>query len=202
MNELRTTIVNNIKYVIVNCGTCNKEFLKNIHYYASQLKRSKSGKLYCSLHCSKIGHEVTEDTKSKIRSKQFGISVMSRGKPGRIIPQEVRDKIRNSKLGVPTPKDWEGMRKELNMYEGLIDTKVIPLIKPVPDGILIQNGQVIAVEIEKEPYEYGIRTKMKYYDNIKYFDKVIIIWYRDNERVGEFHKINGIWSDLIPTPAG
>ncbi|MDE1814826.1 MAG: hypothetical protein KGI05_09235 [Thaumarchaeota archaeon] len=202
MKIIQTKLINGISYTVFLCSTCEKETTLQTRTFNHRLKKSKTNRIYCSLKCSHPTWNISEEGQKNLWFKQKGISVMSRGRKGRIISQEVRDKIRNSKLGVPSPKDWEGMRKELNMYEGLIDTKVIPLIKPVPDGILIQNGQVIAVEIEKEPYEYGIRTKMKYYDNIKYFDKVIIIWYRDNERIGEYHKINGVWSGLIPTPAG
>lgn len=192
-------IINNKTFVKVNCSKCGKEIIRLKCYYNHQIKRSKSGKPYCSASCAKDNRYLSPESIQKIKYKQKGISVMSRGRKGHIITQETKDKIRLSKLGVPAPKDFQVIINEIKLEES---TKTIPLVKRIPDGIIIRNNKVIAFEVEKEPAMWGIRNKMNLYDDDTIYDEVIIIWYRDNIKIGKFHKVNGVWSGLIPTPAG
>ncbi|MDE1814297.1 MAG: hypothetical protein KGH87_08210 [Thaumarchaeota archaeon] len=198
---METLRINNITHVKFNCPKCNKETIIEKRKYDNRLKNSKRHLVFCSLECSNNIHIVTDDMRERISKKQRGISVMSRGRPGHITTEETRRKISLSKTGQSYPKDWNIILEELQNQKF---DRSMPLIKPVPDAIMIKDGKVIALEVEKETGEYGIRDKMKLYENVTYFDQVIIVWYRTDtrERVGEFHKVNGVWSDLIPTPVG
>lgn len=197
------------------CGTCGKNMLLNRWDYNSRLKNSNSNKLFCSNTCSLTGRKVSRETKQKlsqsqkgisvpsrgkspseevrkkISSSQKGISVMSRGRKGRILPENVKEKIRRSKIGIPSIKDNDIILNDLKTRDY---DKAITTIKVIPDAIMVKNGKLIALEVEKKKYEYDIRKKMDNYINDE-FDKVIISWYLPNgEKVRDFVRENGIWN--------
>jgi len=82
---------------------------------------------------------------SIISLAQKGISVPSRGRPGHIVSDVTREKIRNKKLGKKLGKyDFDLVRREVAL-EGaqryLITSRVIP------DAIMVEGSNLIALEI-------------------------------------------------------
>lgn len=173
------------------CASCGKEFKLRRWDYNRRKKTSKRKQVFCSPKCSLTGQVLSEETKQKISVAQKGVSVMSRGRKGRIIPEDVKEKIRRSKIGIPNKKDNDIILNDLKTrhYD-----KVITTIKVIPDAIMVKDGKLIALEVEKKKYEYDIRKKMKNYINDE-FDIVIISWYLPNgEKVRDFIRENGIWN--------
>jgi hypothetical protein len=71
--------------------------------------------------------------------------------------------------------------------------------RPIPDTIYIEDGKLVALELEKKPNLGNIRRKMKLYESQDYgYDKVIIVWYTpDGVRRKEWILENGNWSKAI-----
>ena len=174
------------------CGRCEKEFYVRRWYHNQLAKDNKGRGHFCSRKCALIARNVSAEQRLKISIAQKGVSVMSRGRKGKVIPQDVREKIRNSKIGVPSKKDFEIVNtalKQLGVSKAAI-TKGL-----VPDAIFIENGRLVALEVEKKRYEVDIRRKMLAYDNRPDYDKVIIIWYSPSgEYLKTWTKDNGEWS--------
>jgi hypothetical protein len=156
------------------------------------MKKSSSGRIFCSKKCASTGRVFTQERKEKISLAQRGISVLSRGRPGKTIPQEIREKIRQTKLGMKLGKyDFDVITKELGIQK---PDRAVPLFGLIPDAIMLVGKKLIALEVEKKPIESDIRRKMKMYENISLFDEVRIVWYlRNGERFKEFRKTNGEW---------
>jgi len=102
-----------------------------------------------------------------------------------------------AKLGKPaSPVDYAIVLKELAFRK---KTKYAVTQGLIPDAIFIEDGKLVALEIEKEKWEAAIRLKMQAYNNRNDYDKVILVWYsRRGERLKEWQKENGEWK-LVPS---
>lgn len=182
--------------IILRCVVCKKEFLKEVSNYNQTLKRYPNQKQwFCSPECSytvrKGRPRQSDEVIERIRSKQLGVSVPSRGRKGHIITAETREKIRQSKLGIATKTDHSIILTELAFRKVKRFAVTHGLI---PDAIFIEDGKLVALEIEKERWESAIRTKMQGYNNRNDYDKVILVWYSPSgERLKEWIKENGDW---------
>jgi len=179
----------------LRCFTCGKQFLKETGLYNQTLKRyPNQERWFCSLECNikkRYGHPVSPEAVEKIRAKQLGISVLSRGRKGHIISEETREKIRQSKLGIATKVDHDIILTELG-YRKVKKYAVTHGL--IPDAIFIEDGKLVALEIEKERWESAITTKMQGYNNRNDYDKVILVWYSpEGKRLKEWQKDNGKW---------
>jgi hypothetical protein len=116
-------------------------------------------------------------TRQLISLAQKGISVPSRGRPGHIVSDETREKIRNIKLGKKLGKyDFDLVRREVAL-EGA--PRYIVTNPVIPDAIIIEGTNVIAVEIQKARWENDAKKKFANYDNNPNhgYDEVRIVWY-------------------------
>ena len=186
--------------VELECAECGKLFLKSKSKYEDILAEYPNQKRwFCGLECntkSKRGHPVSPDTIEKIRAKQLGVSVLSRGRMGHPVSEETKEKIRQKKLGVSVRSDHDIILKEL-VYRGTPKYAITKNI--IPDAIFLEDGKLVALEVEKKPWELSIRKKMKSYENSTDYDKVVIVWYSPSgERLKEWHKDNGEWT-LVPS---
>jgi len=182
--------------IITNCFRCDTELILLKWDYESRIKKN-NGRVYCSSRCSTLSRpdEIKQRDTDRIRKvalSQKGTSRPECGRKGHEVSQETRDKIRQSKLGKPSPKDTEIILSELkNQYY----QKAVTTIKLVPDAILFRDGKLIAFELEKKKWETDVRRKMKQYDNDTRYDEVIIVWYSpEGIRLKEYRKIAGEWS--------
>lgn len=67
----------------------------------------------------------------------------------------------------------------------------------VPNAIVVRDGKLIAIEIERERWESGVRHKMKSYDEYPAhgYDEVLLFWYTpDNIRRKVWTLKDGEWS--------
>lgn len=182
-------------YIFLECDVCHKTFSKPQWVYKQSLKKyPNQQRWFCSLECnykSRFGHKTPQEVKDKISQSQKGISVLSRGRLGHKISEEVKEKIRLKKLGKPSKQDHDIIIKELSFRK----TEKYAITKGlVPDAIFIQDGKLVALELEKKKWETDIREKMKMYENRNDYDKVIIVWYSpQGERLKEWQKDNGEW---------
>jgi len=144
------------------------------------------------MRCSGLGRKLTEEIVQKVISKQKGVSVIARGRIGHPVSQETREKIRLAKTGKRHFVDHDIIIREL-ACRGTQNFAVTNGL--IPDAIFIEDGKLVALEVEKERWETGIRKKMKSYDRRGDYDKVILVWYSpDGQRLKEWHKENGEWS--------
>jgi hypothetical protein len=138
------------------------------------------------------GHPVSEETRQKIILKQKGISKPQCGRAGHIVSEETKAKIRQSKLGKSWKADHDIILRELafTAREKFAITNGL-----IPDAIFIEDGKLVALEVEKKRWETDIKRKMKNYDKRGDYDKVIIVWYSlEGERLKEWHKERGEWT--------
>lgn len=190
-----TGSINLDHYDKLKCATCGELFLRQKGYIAKRLKEyPHQTKWYCSFKCnvkSRVGHPVTPESVAKIRAKQLGVSVLSRGRMGHSVSEETKEKIRQKKLGVSVRSDHDIILKEL-AYRGTPKYAITKNI--IPDAIFLEDGKLVALEVEKKPWELSIRKKMKSYENSTDYDKVVIVWYSPSgKRLKEWHKDNGEW---------
>ena len=165
---------NKEKYIQFVCPRCGKHFERIKWYYRLLMKDNKGRGPFCSRRCGLIARNVSDEQRRQVSESQKGISVMSRGRKGRIIPFEVREKIRKTKLGKPAPQDHAIVLSALE----LLGVKKAAVTKGlVPDAIFVKDGLLTALEVEKKKYEFDIRCKMQQYDNRTDYDKIIIMWY-------------------------
>jgi hypothetical protein len=182
-------------YIKLKCANCGKIFYKERGQYKHKLAEyPDQTNFYCSSKCDykkRIGHPVTPESVAKIRAKQLGISVLARGRVGHPVSEETKEKIRQKKLGVSCRSDHDIILKEL-AYRGTPKYAITKDI--IPDAIFIEDGKLVALEVEKKPWELSIRKKMKSYENSTDYDKVVVVWYSPKgERLKEWHKDNGEW---------
>ncbi len=177
--------------ITLKCTECHRTFYLERFVYNQRVKKTTIG-LFCSTKCATDNHNKSDEMRQRITATQTGVSVPARGRIGRRIPEAVREKIRLSKLGKPaSPVDYAIVLKELSFRK---KTKFAVTQGLIPDAIFIEDGKLVALEIEKERWETAIRTKMHAYDNRKDYDKVILVWYsRRGERLKEWQKENGEW---------
>ena len=177
----------------VECAHCKKPISMKRYTYNNKMKRNKRDGLFCSILCSSIGRIPSEETKQKLSQSQKGISVLSRGRPGTKVSEETKEKIRKSKLGKINGEQKHHIiiDKELSFRK----TDKYAITKGlVPDAIFIEDGKLVALEVEQKAHETNIREKMRMYENRNDYDKVIIVWYsRDGKRLKEWQKDNGEW---------
>lgn len=182
--------------VELECGVCHKKFIKLQWVYNQTLRRYPNQKrFFCSLKCNykaRFGHVTPQETRDKISRAQKGVSVMSRARPGHEVTDETREKIRQKKLGKPSKKDFDIIQRELAFRA----TGKYAITKGlVPDAIFIEDGKLVALEVEKERWYTGIKRKMQQYENRNDYDKVILVWYSpDGQRLKEWQKDNGEWT--------
>ena len=116
-----------------------------------------------------MGKTPSKETIKKISESQKWVSVLSRGRPGRVIPLEVRQKIRQTRLGQQaTETDWGIVHREMAL-RGI--SKYAITSRPIPDAVFIENGKLVALELEKKPMESEIRRKMKAYKDVRFMKK-------------------------------
>jgi hypothetical protein len=185
--------INPNSIISLRCKTCGKEFTRP-RWYQNTLDKDNQGRgPFCCRKCGQTGRVLSEESKKKISESQIGISVPSRGVDGHIVPEEVRMSIRLSKTGVSVKADWDIVDTAMKRL-GI--SRYALLRAPIPDSIFIENGKIVALEVEKKPWETDIRKKMKEYQEYHTkWDKVIIMWY---DLDGNFRKKwvleNGVWS--------
>jgi hypothetical protein len=174
------------------CSRCGIKFYIR-RWYHDQLKKDNKGRGYfCSRRCALIARNVSQEQRDKISKAQKGISVLSRGRKGKVIPPEVREKIRQSKLGKPSPQDYMIVHTAL---EALGVKKAAVTKGLVPDAIFVKDGLLTALEVEKKRIESDIRRKMAQYDNRDDYDKVIIMWYDPKGNyLKQWVKYKGEWN--------
>jgi hypothetical protein len=193
--KLRKDSIDYDTRIELECDVCHKIFLKERWKYNQTLRRYPNQiRWFCSLECnykSRFGHKTPQETRDKIRQSQKGISVLSRGRTGHKVSEEVKEKIRLKKLGIPHKEDHDVVVRELSFR----NTQKYAITKGlVPDAIFIEDGRLVALELEKKRHETEIRRKMKQYDNRNDYDKVIIVWYSpDGKRLKEWQKDKGEW---------
>ena len=176
----------------LQCPRCGIDFFIRRWRYKMQMDVNKGRGLFCSHRCSLIARNVSQEHRDKISKAQKGISVLSRGRKGKVIPLEVREKIRQSKLGKPSPQDYMIVHTAL---EALGVKKAAVTKGLVPDAIFVKDGLLTALEVEKKRIESDIRRKMAQYDNRDDYDKVIIMWYDPKGNyLKQWVKYKGEWN--------
>lgn len=180
--------------IIANCAYCKKEIEMELWQYNDRVKNNKGRGIFCSPEHALYGRSVSEETRNKISIAQKGISVPTRGRPGHKVSDETKEKIRLKKLGNMNggQKHHIIIHKELSFRK----TSKYAITKGlVPDAIFIEDGKLVALEIEHKKWETDIREKMKMYEDRNDYDKVIIVWYSpEGKRLKEWVKTNGEWT--------
>lgn len=184
-------------YITINCVNCNKEFVIRRWEYNDRIKRNQRG-IFCSSKCSLIGKNPSNETREKISQSQKGKSVLTRGRPGHVLTEETKEKIRQSKLQLNKKiiPDWEIVHKaaEIQNLKKYVITRA-----PIPDILFVdENGKLVAVEVEKKKWENEVRKKMDMHTLNTGYDKVILMWFLPT---GEFQKQwvfeNGKWTSVL-----
>lgn len=183
------------RWVLIRCGHCDKEFAVENNYLVRALKTSKGRGPFCSSHCSMLNRGKQKlETIQKIMNAQKGVSVLSRGRFGHVVSEETRAKLRElKKVQKPTQTDWDVVLREVE-HRGIKNGAI--MTAPIPDYVFIdEHGKLAAIEIEKEKWESGVRTKMREYTNFPdKWDKVILVWYSpEGKRMKEWILENGDW---------
>ncbi len=185
-------ILGNTKAITTtHCTSCNVIITLDDWEYRRRLKNERG--IFCSPKCALIGRRCDLETKTKISNSQKGISVLSRGRKGHIVTEETKEKIRQSRLGTSSIKDNN------IIIEDIISRKVQKYAlteKLIPDAIYIENGKLVALEIEKKSCESDAKRKMQNYEKRNGYDKVIIAWYsKDKKKIKEWIKEKGKWKE-------
>jgi hypothetical protein len=183
------------KLITLKCAECHRTFYLERFNYNQRAKNSKRG-LFCSTKCATVNHNKSDEMRQRITQTQTGVSVPSRGKIGRKFSEETREKIRLSKLGKPaSPIDYAIVLRELAFRK---KTKFAVTQGLIPDAIFIEDGKLVALELQKERWLCGVRRKMQAYNNRTDYDKVIIVWYScSGERLKEWQKVGrGEWKEI------
>jgi hypothetical protein len=174
---------------------CKKKFQQLRWIYNRRVKEYGDG-MYCSQECyheSRIGKETPEDVKMKISE-----SLTGKSKPHIGIPrsEETRLKISQSKRGIPVKCDWDIVISDA--HERGLESYVITR-KPVPDIIYAENNQLVAIEIEKKILESDAKIKMRSYENMNGYNKVIIVWYSRGIKRKEWikTKTDPNWKEIV-----
>jgi DNA-directed RNA polymerase subunit N (RpoN/RPB10) len=178
--------------ITINCAKCGKEIQMKRWQYNQKINRSQRDQLFCSQSCAMSGRVPTEEHRRKISDRQAGISVPSRGR-SRPQSEEVRLKISLAKKGkTGIVADWEIVTTEM-LRRGI--SKYVMTRRPVPDAIWIEDGKLVALELEKKSDLHPIKEKMDIYRRGTNYDKVYLVWY---SLKGEFRKEwifeNGAWT--------
>lgn len=177
----------------VKCKTCDKEFvIPDWDYNRRMIRGKRDNAIFCSKVCSLTGRVLSEKSRQKISSSQKYTSYQSRGRKGHPVSEETKHKIRMSKIGVSSKTDWDIIA--IDAKERGISRYAV-MRAPIPDYVYAEQNRLIAVEIEKEQWEVGIRSKMNeylgYHDK---WDKVILVWRLPTGRkMKEWVLENGCW---------
>jgi hypothetical protein len=176
--------------VEVNCTYCHKLFIISKGEYNKRKKHNQRG-MFCSWKCATTEHNVSPEMRRAISIAQKGVSVPARGRFGHSVSEATKEKIRLKKLGRPAPVDTAIIISELKFRK---IEKYFAMVGLIPDAVFIQDGKLVALEVEKERWETGIRRKMAAYNNRPEYEKVILVWYSPSgKRLKEWHKDNGEW---------
>jgi hypothetical protein len=178
--------------VELTCAQCNKTFHRLQWIYNRDMKVNKGRGPFCSRLCASIGHPVSKETIEKIRALQIGISRPQSGRTGHVVSEETRINISLANTGVPKKADWDIVDDAMKR---LGKSRYAILRAPVPDSVFIEDGKIVAVEVEKKRWEAAIRRKMKSYkEHMNKWDKVILMWYTpDSKFVKKWILENGSW---------
>jgi hypothetical protein len=171
------SVLEPLNQVCFKCAACKKILIISSFRYLDRLKNSSRKKLFCSPRCSLLDRAQNLQTRQLISQAQKGISVLSRGRPGHIVSDETREKIRNTKLGKKRGKyDFALVRQELAL-EGV--QRYFVTYPIIPDAIIVEGTNVIALEIQKVRWENDAKKKFANYDNNPNhgYDEVRIVWY-------------------------
>ncbi|WP_415280911.1 NUMOD3 domain-containing DNA-binding protein [Candidatus Nitrososphaera sp. FF02] len=169
------SVLEPLNKVCFKCAACKKILIISSFRYLSRLKNNSRRKLFCSPRCSLNGVR-DQKTRQLISQAQKGISVLSRGRPGHIVSDETKAKIRNARLGKKRGKyDFDLVRQEVALgAQRFFVTNPI-----IPDAIIVEGTKVIALEIQKVRWENDAKRKFGTYDkNPNHgYDEVRIVWY-------------------------
>jgi hypothetical protein len=171
------SVLEPLNKVCFKCASCEKILIISSLRYLDRLKNSSRKKLFCSPRCSLLNRIRDQKTRQLISQAQKGISVLSRGRPGHIVSDETKAKIRNARLGKKRGKyDFDLVRQEVALEGAQRFFVTNPII---PDAIIIEGMKVIALEIQKVRWENDAKKKFANYDNNPEhgYDEVRIVWY-------------------------
>lgn len=179
-------------YFGVTCAYCGKHFTRP-RWYHKRLEAGNKGRgNFCSPQHALYGRHYSDETRRKISEKQKGIAKIHSGRLGHVVTEETRRKISQAKRGVSCKQDYNLIIQE--MQRRGITKYVNTTRRPIPDAIYIENGKLVAVEVEKKPIESDVVRKMDRYSVARNYDKVILVWYlRSGERFKEWQYENGQW---------
>ena len=178
--------------IVLKCSQCKQTFYRKKWYHENLMQKNSRAKVFCSPKCSLLKQHPRDETIEKIRSKQLGVSVLSRGRVGHTVSEETKEKIRLKKLGKPAPVDTAIILNELKFRK---IEKSFAMVGLIPDAVFIEDGKLVALEVEKERWETGVRRKMAAYNNRPEYEKVILVWYSpEGKRLKEWQKDNGEWT--------
>lgn len=182
--------------VSANCATCNKTIIMKRYTYNNKMKRNKRDKLFCSVQCSSTGISPSKETREKIRQTQIGVAAPQRGRKGRKHTEEMRKKMGEARKGIKSICDWDivtSYMADMNI------TNYSLTRKPIPDALYVENGMLVAVEVEKKKYEHAARAKMLNYEKSNSYDKVIIVWYSRGIKRKEWIKTKShpTWKETV-----
>jgi hypothetical protein len=175
--------------ITTQCFLCKKDVeFKKLAKHNSTITHNPSHKIYCR-DCGKL---VTEETRAKISAGHKGHHRPT--KSGWHHTEETKEKLRKIKTGKPCKKDSEIVDREIAIqgYSKFATTNGI-----IPDAVIVKDGKLIALEVEKERYEVGVREKMQNYAKKPNhgYDEVILVWYTpDNIRQKVWLLKNGEWT--------
>jgi hypothetical protein len=178
------------------CAFCGKVFSLPGKMWNKHIREGYAeDRVFCSRNCAVVERNKSDAMRAAISKKQTGVSVPSRGRVGHAVSDEAKEKIRQSKVGVPHRQDYDIVVGEM-ARRGI--TQYVTLTKrPIPDAVFIEDGKLVAVEVEKERWQAGINNKMKEYaEHPNKWSKVILVWYSpEGQRMKEWILQGGVWKE-------
>lgn len=183
----------NTLVIETQCVQCDKDIIRPKWYQDSLDKKNKGRGPFCSRRCALIGRPVSVETREKIAQPQIRISRLQSGRVGHTVSQETKTKLSLVKTGVPIKVDWDVVSSECDRRGW---KKYAIMRAPIPDAVTMEDGKLVALELQKGTWEANVRRKMReYQDYHTKWDKVYLVWYTpDNIRRGEWILENGIWT--------
>jgi hypothetical protein len=181
--------------VNLTCGLCGVVFTISRANYNHRLKHNDSGVFFCSRLCASR-HVAQSDMRRKaVTEKQSGVSAPQRGRVGHVVSEDTKLKIslkRRLRHEVCAfQPHWNKIHEELSK-RGITKYASMDLI--VPDAVFIEDGKLVAFELEHKRWFTEVKKKMMQYMNCTKYDKVILIWYdREDTFKGEWHFMDGDW---------
>lgn len=177
---------------ICTCANCGKESELPMSKYNDQIKSRRGKGVCCTKVCS------NELYLKRLSASQYGISVLSRGRPGKTMSEKFKDHLSKVRTGKHYPIDLNIIEKEV---ASLDFSQVATTVGIIPDLIGIVDDKLIAVEVERELYESGIRNKMLNYTTKKSnhgYNEVRLVWYsaQDGSRKKEWILKDKAWTQV------